>query len=173
MQGQIADLVQKDRPSVGGLKQALVSLVVRPGKCPLLIAKQLRLYEIFWNGPTVYLQIRPVFPGAVVYNQFRNNFLSRSGFTQNQYGGSIKCGHPLCQCNNFVERLAVCNNGPLTQADPHALQLAGLLLDNRILALQTVLEFIEGCDIPDIVKYIFDISDIIENVAVARTVSRV
>ena len=83
-----ADLVQKDRPSVGGLKQALVSLVVRPGKCPLLGTEQQSLQNTLRQGGTVHRHKGLILAAAGIVQRRDDELLSRARLAVHQHRGA-------------------------------------------------------------------------------------
>ena len=154
VQRKIADLIQKDRAAVRRLEEALVSPVVRPGECALLIPEQLGLDQILRNGPAVDLEIWHILSGTIVDQKLGHQLLARSGLPKDQDRGAVKGRYTLGEFNDLSERLAICNNGPNAQTDLHIFQLLVLPAYNFFFIPEAGLHIVQRCDIPHIVEYV-------------------
>ena len=95
-QGQLADLVQKQRSTVGPLEPSLPRLH-RAGEGPAFMAEQLRVDQLRRDRSTVHAQERAVGPRRLGVEHARDDFLARSRLAENENGGIVagNQGHTL------------------------------------------------------------------------------
>ena len=67
------------------------SLMGCAGKRPLLVSKQLRLKQIFWNGTTIDRDERTVFRLPVKMQHPRDQLFASSALSLNQHGAIATC----------------------------------------------------------------------------------
>src|SRR5438477_6379149 len=85
-QGDVTDLVQKQRALVGQLHPADL-LRDRAGEGTPLVPKQLTLEQTAGNGSAIQLHAWAIVARADVVNRFRDQLLASARFSLDQYGG--------------------------------------------------------------------------------------
>ena len=117
----VPDFIEEQRAALGLLKLAL-ALRHGAGERPLLVAKQLALDQLPWDGRTVDLHKRPLGAGRAVVNLAGHQFLARSvrpGDQHPRFGGR----HSLDHAQDVPDCLGLPHNGV-------RLGLVGLLLQD-------------------------------------------
>src|SRR6516164_1895968 len=89
-QRNIANLIQKERSSVGELK-APDFLCGRSGKSSFLMTKELALQQIYRNGSAIQLHVWTIVARTAVVNRFRDQLLAGARFSLNQHSGAGGC----------------------------------------------------------------------------------
>ena len=84
MQGDLADLVEEQRPPGGRLDVALLAALQRTGKSAALVAEHLRLEQALGNAPAVDMNERSITPAGRTVNVSGNGRLADAGLAQEQ-----------------------------------------------------------------------------------------
>ena len=83
----LAELVEKNGPSVRKLEFPRLPGPARPGERPVLIAEKLALHEVARQCPAVHHDERRVGPPAPVVDGLREKFLARAAFAEDEHRG--------------------------------------------------------------------------------------
>ena len=104
-QGQLADLVEEDRPSIRERKASLTPLGCS-GEGSLLVPKELTLNESLRQGSAIDLYKRALSPGAGSVQSARHEFLARTSLAEDQ-DSDVRSGHLVDILQHALQRLAV------------------------------------------------------------------
>ena len=123
-QGQLADLVEKERPAVGQF-EAPLALHVGPRVGPLLVTEELALQELLRDGPAVDDDEWPLAVLALPVDRLRDKLLPGPALARDQHG-DVGRGH-LPHRGKDLLHLRACPQHPLEVPLPRLQLKLGIL----------------------------------------------